>query len=93
MGVTERRRYTRTTVTWPVRLWVDGASVDGTAHDVSPRGICIATAPTAAVKVGVSYRIDVLAGRGAWKSVVADARHHELDRGRIGFEITSPWLT
>ncbi len=71
-------------MSWPIRLWVDGIALDGTAQDVSEHGICIATAPTAAVKLGSSYRIDVLAGVGAPRSIVADARH--ADQGRIGFE-------
>lgn len=82
---TERRRYPRTLVSWPVRLWIDGIALDGTAQDVSEHGICVVTAPTAAVKLGSSYRIDVLAGGGAPRSIVADARHAD-PHGRSGFE-------
>ena len=78
-------------MSWPVRLSADGVGLDGTAEDVSVRGICIVTAPTAAVKLGSSYRIDVLAGLGAPRSVVAEARHSDL-RGRIGFELAAPLI-
>jgi PilZ domain-containing protein len=84
LGPGERRRHPRTPVSWPIRLWAEGAVIDGRAQDVSVHGICIATAPTAAVKLGASYRIDVLAGVGPPHIVVADARH--ADSGRIGFE-------
>ncbi len=80
----ERRRHPRVPVTWPVRLWVDQESILGHTEDVSPSGLCVVVAPTSVVKLGKSYRVDVLAGDREPFSLVAEARH--VDDRRVGFE-------
>lgn len=87
----ERRRFARTPVSWHVRLWCDdGGMVPAMADDVSDHGIRIITARRADVKMGRSYRVDVLAGTAAEQSLVAEVRHAD-DRGRIGLATRSRW--
>src|SRR3989338_4890757 len=80
----ERRRHARTNVSWPVRLWVDEGSLVGRTEDTSEGGICVAIAPTASVKLGSSYRVDVLASHMGPFSVIGEARH--VDNLKVGFE-------
>ncbi|MBI4268863.1 MAG: PilZ domain-containing protein [Candidatus Rokubacteria bacterium] len=80
----ERRRHARTNVSWPIRLWVDEGSLVGRTEDTSEGGICVAIAPTASVKLGSSYRVDVLASHIGPFSVIGEARH--VDDRKVGFE-------
>jgi hypothetical protein len=59
-SVRERREYPRTTVSRPVRMWVDEQMLIGRALDVSEQGLCVVTAPTEALKRGDCYRIDMM---------------------------------
>ena len=81
--MTERRREERTPVLWPVRLWTPDVVLEGTATDVSENGICIVTAPTAGIKVGASYRVEVLAGLEKSRTFVGEVRHVD-HLGRVG---------
>jgi len=91
--MTERRREPRTPVLWPVRIWMADVVLDGTATDVSPHGICIVTAPTADIKVGASYRIEVLAGLEKGRTFVGEVRHVDQG-GHVGFSTeSSPIVT
>ena len=85
-----RRRYERTAVSWPVRVWVDDGMVPGMTEDVSPYGVCIITARAITVKMGHSYRVDVLAGFDSPRSIVGQARYAG-PHGRIGFETRWRW--
>ena len=77
----ERRKHSRNAVSWPARLWLDDDTVlVGATTDVSAAGICLATAPTAAVKLGKCYRVDVLADSKSSLSFVGEVRHMG-DRG------------
>ena len=79
----ERRRHPRNAVSWPARLWIDNeAPVVCATRDVSVFGICLATAPTAAVKVGRSYRIDVLTDGNGQRTVQGAVRR--IDEHGIG---------
>jgi hypothetical protein len=71
----ERRIHPRTTVSWPVRLWVDENMLVGRAVDVSEQGLCVITAPTDALKRGASYRVDVVLGSDTQFSCVGEVRH------------------
>jgi len=86
----ERRRFERTQVAWPVRVYSDDGMVPGITEDVSPYGVCIVTARAATVKMGRSYRVDVLAGFEAPRSIVGEAKHAD-PQGRIGFETRWRW--
>ena len=88
MTIPERRRSSRTPVPWPVRLWWDGDMMPAMADGVSDHGLCIVTARQAAVETGRAYRIDILAGTAAERSLVAEVRHAD-DRGRIGLATPS----
>jgi hypothetical protein len=74
-GGQERRASARRPVQWPARLRIGADTVAGTAIDVSEQGLCIAVAPTASVKVGSSYRIELLADRSAGIAFDGEVRH------------------
>ncbi len=86
----ERRRFTRTPVSWPVRLWSDSGVMPAMTGDVCDQGIGIVTARGAEVEAGHSYRLDVLVGSASEQSLVAEVRHTD-DHGRIGLATRSPW--
>lgn len=90
MSTINRRRYERTPVAWPVRVWADDGMVSGITEDVSPFGVCIVTARPASVKMGRSYRLDVLAGFDSPRSIVGEAKHAD-PKGRVGFETRWRW--
>lgn len=71
----ERRRHPRHPVAWPVRLWADTESVVGRAVDASASGIRIVTAPTAFVKAGNSYRVEVMGEPAPRFALVGQVRH------------------
>ena len=74
-NVKERREHPRTTVSWPVRMWVDEEMLVGRAVDVSEQGLCVITAPTEALKRGSCYRIDMVVGAEQQVSLQAEVRH------------------
>jgi hypothetical protein len=84
----ERRRYPRIPVTWPVRLWIDEECLIGRATDASAYGICVVTAPTAGLRLGQSYRVEVMAGMADAATYSGEVRHIS-DHG-AGFETTQP---
>jgi hypothetical protein len=71
----ERRHHPRMPVTRPARIWVDEELIVGRTIDMSAYGVFIATAPTAALKVGSSCRIEVVAAAPNPFSVIAEVRH------------------
>ena len=75
MSAGERREHARTTVSWPVRMWVDEELLVGRALDISEQGLCVLTAPTDALKRGVCYRIDMVVGAEQQISVQGEVRH------------------
>ena len=74
-SVKERREHPRTTVSWPVRMWVDEDMLVGRAVDVSEQGLCVITAPTEALKRGTCYRIDMVVGAEQQVSLQGEVRH------------------
>jgi len=74
-SVQDRREHPRTSVSWPVRMWVDEEMIVGRAVDISEQGLCIITAPTDALKRGVCYRIDVVVGAESQFSCQGEIRH------------------
>lgn len=71
----ERRRDARWAAAWPSRVWSDEAVLVGSTVDVSDFGLCFVSAPTAALKLGSSYRIEVVGGSGEAITTVAEVRH------------------
>jgi hypothetical protein len=86
--IDERRRYPRFRAAWPVEISVERATIVGETVDVSEYGLFIATAPTTALKVGQSCRVEILVGLANPFSVIADVRHVS-DRG-AGVETRQP---
>jgi hypothetical protein len=80
----ERRRSPRIPVSWDARVWLDETSIVGRTVDVSEWGLFVATAPTTALRVGQSCRVELLAGTPNPFSVVAEIRH--LSEGGAGME-------
>lgn len=78
----ERRAHPRRPVQWPARVWIGADTIVGLAIDVSEQGLCIATAPTSSVKVGHSYRVELLADQGAEIAFNGEVRH--VGERRIG---------
>jgi hypothetical protein len=72
----ERRLHPRVPVSWPVRLWVDGAAVAGRTVDVSEQGLCIVSAGASRIEVGATYRVDIIMGPKHEVSVNAEVRYH-----------------
>lgn len=71
----ERRGYPRVQISWPVRLWVEEAALTGQVKDVSAFGVGIVIAPAPSIKLGQTYRLDVLPERTSAFSFVAEVRH------------------
>jgi PilZ domain-containing protein len=72
----ERRVHPRVPVSWPVRLWVDGASVAGRTVDVSEQGLCVVlSARSVHIDIGGWYRIDIIMGPKHEVSVNAEVRY------------------
>jgi len=84
----ERRRFPRFPAAWAVEISVERATIVGQTVDVSEYGLFIATAPTTALKVGQSCRVEILVGLANPFSVIADVRHVS-DRG-AGVETRQP---
>ena len=79
----ERRRDARWAAEWPSRVWTDEGLLVGTTVDVSDYGLCFVSAPTAALKVGFSYRIEVVGTSGDAITTVAEVRH--ISARGVGF--------
>jgi hypothetical protein len=72
----ERRVHPRVPVSWPVRLWVDGASVAGRTVDVSEQGLCVVlSARSAHIDIGAWYRVDIIMGPKHEVTVNAEVRY------------------
>lgn len=74
-AMAERRRYPRLPRAWPVEISVERATIVGETVDVSEYGLFIATAPTTALKVGQSYRVQILVALAHPFTVDAEVRH------------------
>ena len=73
--MSERRRDSRWAVEWPSRVWTYESVLVGATVDVSDFGLCFVSAPTAALRVGECYRIEVVGGSGEAIATVAEVRH------------------
>ena len=82
--MTERRRDSRWAVEWPSRVWTDDRVLVGATVGVSEYGLCFASAPTAELKLGNSYRIEVVGGSGEAITTVAEGRH--ITARGVGFQ-------
>ncbi len=71
----ERRRHPRIPAAWPVRLQMDEATVVGRAVDVSAYGVLVITAPTALLKIGHSYWVELVADKGNTVVALGEVRH------------------
>ena len=71
----DRRRHPRIPAAWPVRLQVDAETVVGRTVDVSPYGVLVLTAPTALLKVGHSYWVELVADKGNTLVALGEVRH------------------
>lgn len=71
----ERRRNPRILAAWRGRLWTPDEVIVGNTIDVSEHGICLATAPTAALRVGRAYRLELVAEMGEPFVTVGEVRH------------------
>ena len=74
-AMVERRRFPRLPLAWPVEISVERATIVGQTVDVSEYGLFIATAPTTALKVGQSYRVQILVALANPFAVEAEVRH------------------
>ena len=84
----ERRRHPRRPVSWPIRVWIGQDSFDGHAVDASIYGICLATVPTHLLKIGTSYRVEILIDGHGQFPCIAEVRNLS-DRG-VGMETKEP---
>ncbi len=75
-------------MSWDARVFMDETSIVGRTVDVSEWGLFVATAPTMALRVGQSCRVELLAGTPNPFSVVAEIRHVS-ERG-AGMETRGP---
>ena len=71
----ERRRDPRILAVWAGCLWTPDEIIVGNTIDVSEHGICLATAPTAALRVGRAYRLELVAEMGEPFITVGEVRH------------------
>jgi len=75
-GTIERRVHPRVPVSWPVRLWIDDASVAGRTVDVSAQGLCVVLSARAAhIDIGAWYRVDIIMGPKHEVTVNAEVRY------------------
>ena len=58
----ERRRDPRRPVSWPVRVWIGDDAFEGQVVDASLRGVRLTTVARDLLKVGASYRVEILIG-------------------------------
>ena len=78
-----RRRHRRIPVSGPARLTNEQGALVGRVTDVSPHGICIATAPTALVRDGKCFRVEMIVA-GIERMFAAEVRY--VTGHRIGLE-------
>jgi len=71
----ERRRDLRMAARWSARVWTPDEVVLGNTIDVSGHGVRLATAPTAALRVGRAYRLELVAEMGEPFVTVGEIRH------------------
>lgn len=71
----ERRRHPRLAAGWSGRLWTPDGIIVGSTLNVSEHGICLAIAPTAALRVGRAYRLELVAEMGEPFVTVGEIRH------------------
>ena len=88
VGLPERRRHARRSVSWPVRVWIGEDSFDVHAVDASLHGICLAATAKDLLKVGASYRLEILLDGDRPFPCTAEVRNLS-DRG-VGMETTEP---
>jgi hypothetical protein len=84
----ERRRSPRIPASFPAEISVEESSIVGRTVDVSEYGLFVATAPTTALRVGQSCRVEILAAVPSPFTVTAEVRHVN-ERG-AGMEIVLP---
>lgn len=89
VGLSERRRHSRRPVVWPVRVWIGEEAFDGRAVDASIHGIRLATVATDMLRVGTSYRVEILTGGDGPFPCTAEVRNLS-DRG-AGMETKEPF--
>jgi hypothetical protein len=75
-------------VSWAVRVWVDGESVLGRAEDASRNGLWLTVASTTPLKIGQAYWVDVLSDELGSFTVAAEVRY--VAGRRIGLETKRP---
>ena len=80
----DRRRDARLAVSWPSQVWTDEGILVGRTVDVSDYGLCFVSAPTSALKVGNSYRIELVGASGESIASVAEVRH--ISARGVGFQ-------
>jgi class 3 adenylate cyclase len=85
LAASEQRRHPRRTVSWPVRLWIGDTQYEGRAVDFSEQGLRLVSVPQALLKVGESYRIEIL-GFGEPRIVKGEVRRI-TDRG-VGTQLS-----
>jgi hypothetical protein len=71
----DRRHDPRLAASWPSTVWTDDTILVGRTVDVSEHGLCVVTAPTTALKLGQSYRIELVGTSGDAIATVAEVRH------------------
>jgi hypothetical protein len=84
----ERRRYPRLPVSWPVLLRVAQETLVGRAVDASDFGIRILAAPTAEVKAGVSFHVEIMGEPEPRFHLVGQVRH--VGPQGVGLESRDP---
>jgi len=89
LAFAERRRHPRRPVFWPVRVWIGEDSFDGQVVNASIHGICLTTVAKDMLKVGTSYRIEILTGGDSPFPCTAEFRNLS-DRG-AGMETKEPF--
>jgi class 3 adenylate cyclase len=88
VGLSERRRDPRRLASWPVRVWIGENSFDGHVVDTGIYGFCLDTVAKDLLKVGTTYRVEILLGNGPF-ACTAEVRNLS-DRG-AGMETKEPF--
>jgi class 3 adenylate cyclase len=89
LAFAERRRHPRRPVFWPVRVWIGEDAFDGHAVNASIHGLCLVTDAKDMLKVGTSYRVEILIGGDRPFPCTAEVRKLS-DRG-AGMETKEPF--
>jgi hypothetical protein len=71
----ERRRHPRVPAAWAVRVQVDEECVVARTADVSAYGVLVVSAPTAMLKLGQCYRVELMANMGDKLVAQGEVRH------------------